>query len=189
MEQARNFNVRIYDYFLSESLQMKNALPTVEGAIMLAMQALPVTLDGCSVAILGYGRIASLLAERLVGLGANVTVFARKERDLAHASLRHCRAIPLKGDDANSSLCQLSNECRIVFNTVPERIATENVLRSWNYDCVLMELASLPGGFDMVSAEKMGFPLILAQGLPGKCFPETAGRIIAETVLDYLDNA
>ena len=52
-----------------------------------------------------------------------------------------------------------------------------------------MELASLPGGFDTFFAEKMGFSLILAQGLPGKIFPETAGRIIAETVLDYLDNA
>jgi dipicolinate synthase subunit A len=52
-----------------------------------------------------------------------------------------------------------------------------------------MELASFPGGFDFVAAEKMGFSLILAQGLPGKHFPETAGRIIAETVLDLLDNA
>ncbi len=188
-EQAAQAGIELYDYFLSEGLQMKNALPTVEGAIMLAMQALPVTLDGCPVAILGYGRIASLLAERLTGLGANVTVFARKERDLAHARLRHCRAIPLKGAEANSSLCRLPDDCRIVFNTVPEQIVSEQVLKRWNRDCVLMELASFPGGFDFVAAEKMGFHLILAQGLPGKHFPETAGRIIAETVLDLLNNA
>lgn len=189
MEQARQAGVSVHDYFLSERLQMKNALPTVEGAIMLALEALSRTLDGCSVVILGYGRIASLLAERLVALGADVTVFARKERDLAHASLRHCRAIPLKGADTESSLCQLPRECRIVFNTVPERIVTQKVLEGWNRDCILMELASLPGGFDTVFAEKMGFLLILAQGLPGKIFPESAGQIIAETVLDYLDNA
>lgn len=184
VQQAKDAGVQICDYFHFEGLQMRNALPTVEGAIMLALEALPVTLDGCSVAILGYGRIGSLLAERLVALGANVTVFARKERDLAHARLRHCRSIPLN----DFSLCQLSDECRIVFNTVPERIVTEKVLMSWNRDCVLMELASLPGGFDTVFAEKMGFPLIFAQGLPGKHFPETAGKMIAETVLDYLDN-
>lgn len=188
VEQAKQVGIRLYDYFLSESLQMKNALPTVEGAIMLAMQALPVTLDGCAMAILGYGRIASLLAERLIALGADVTVFARKERDLAHATLRHCKAIALKGADAGSSLCHLSEQCRIVFNTVPERIVSEKVLEFWRRDCVLMELASLPGGFDTLSAEKMGFQLIMGQGLPGKLFPESAGTIIAQTVLDLLDN-
>ena len=188
-EQAKQAGVRLCDYFFSESLQMKNALPTVEGAIMLAMQALPVTLDGCAMAILGYGRIASLLAERLIALGADVTVFARKERDLAHATLRHCKAIALKGADASSSLCHLPEQCRIVFNTVPEKIVSEKVLEFWRRDCVLMELASLPGGFDMFSAEKMGFHLILAQGLPGKVFPETAGTIIAQTVLDLVHNA
>lgn len=188
MDQARQADVSICDYFLSESLQMKNALPTVEGAIMLAMQALPITLDGCSVAILGYGRIASLLAERLVAFGAEVTVYARKERDLAHARLRHCKAIALKGTDEDSTLCDLSDRCRIVFNTVPERIVSDKVLASWRRDCVLMELASLPGGFDMAFAEKMGFPIILAQGLPGKHFPESAGKIIAETVLDLVTN-
>jgi len=188
MEQAKQAGRSVCDYFLSESLQMKNALPTVEGAIMLAMQALPVTLDGCAVAILGYGRIASLLAQRLVALGADVTVYARKERDLAHARLRHCNAIALKGADENSSLYALSDRCRIVFNTVPGRIISEKVLENWRRDCVLMELASLPGGFDTVAVEKMGFPLILAQGLPGKHFPETAGKIIAQTVLDYVAN-
>ena len=188
-EQAKQVDVWLCDYYFSESLQMKNALPTVEGAIMLAMQALPVTLDGCSVAILGYGRIASLLAERLVALGADVTVFARKERDLAHAVLRHCKAIELKGVDADSSLCHLPEQCRIVFNTVPERIVSKKVLEFWRRDCVLMELASFPGGFDTLSAEKMGFHLILAQGLPGKLFPETAGTIIAQTVLDLVHNS
>ena len=190
VEQAKQADVRLCDYYLSESLQMKNALPTVEGAIMLAIQSLPVTLDGCSVAILGYGRIASLLAERLIALGADVTVFARKERDLAHAALRHCKAIALKGGvDSESSLCRLPEQCRIVFNTVPEKIVSEKVLACWRRDCVLMELASLPGGFDTLSAEKMGFHLILAQGLPGKVFPETAGTIIAQTVLDLVHNA
>ena len=188
-EQAKQADVRLCDYYLSESLQMKNALPTVEGAIMLAMQALPVTLDGCSVAILGYGRIASLLAERLVALGADVTVFARKERDLAHAAIRHCKAIALKGVDTESSLCHLPEQCRIVFNTVPERIVSHKILEFWRRDCVLIELASLPGGFDTLSAEKMGFHLILAQGLPGKLFPETSGMIIAQTALDLVHNS
>ena len=147
-EQAKQRGMRIYDYFLSEALQMQNALPTVEGAILLALDALPVTLDGCEVAVLGYGRIGSLLAEKLCALGAKVTVYARKERDLAHARLRHCTPVALQGADESSALCGLSDQCRIVFNTIPHVVVTEPILRCWRRDCVLMELASLPGGFD-----------------------------------------
>ena len=184
VEQAEKRGIRIHDYFSSEALQMRNALPTVEGAILLALQALPVTLQGCSVAVLGYGRIASLLAERLLALGADVTVYARKERDLEHARLRRCKAKALFGEDETSSLCELSSDCRIVFNTVPQRIVTESVLRHWRGDCVLMELASLPGGFDTVAAEKLSFPLIIASALPGKYFPETAGNILADVLIE-----
>lgn len=182
VEQAADVGIRVYDYFLSEYLQMQNALPTVEAALYLAMQALPVTLDGCHAAVLGYGRIASLLCERLYVLGANVTVYARKERDLAHAKLRHFHPVPLIGNDETSSLTQLPHDCRIVFNTIPHQIVTRAVLSYWRRDCVLMDLASFPGGFDTLAATELSFPLILASALPGKHFPETAGNIIAETL-------
>lgn len=188
-EQAKQRGIRIYDYFLSEPLQMYNALPTVEGAILLALDALPVTLDGCEVAVLGYGRIGSLLAEKLRNLGARVTVYARKERDLAHARLRHCTAVALQGTDEASSLCGLSDQCRIVFNTIPQTIVTEAVLRCWRRDCVLMELASLPGGFDRSAVEKLSFSWVLASALPGKYFPETAGMILADVLTDLVKEA
>ena len=51
---------------------------------------------------------------------------------------------------------------------------------------MLMELASLPpGGFDTVAAVEMAFPLIIASALPGKHFPESAGNIIADTLLEW----
>lgn len=183
LEQAEQANVETVDYFSSERLQMQNSLPTVEAALMLAMNALPVTLDGCEVAVLGYGRIGSLLAEKLCALGARVTVYARKERDLCHAILRHCKAIALVGENETASLNHLSDQCRVVFNTVPQRIVTESILKNWRRDCVLMELASLPGGFDTVAAEKLSFPLIIASALPGKHFPETAGKILADVLI------
>ncbi len=184
MEHGEARGIRICDYFSSESLQMRNALPTVEGAILLALQALPVTLQGCGVAVLGYGRIASLLAERCAALGADVTVYARKERDLEHAKLRRCHAVSLCGEDEASTLCALPPQCRVVFNTVPQRIVTEPILRQWKRNCLLVELASLPGGFDTVAAEKLSFQLIIASALPGKYFPETAGNILADVLTE-----
>ena len=51
-----------------------------------------------------------------------------------------------------------------------------------------MELASLPGGFDTVAAEKLDFPLILASALPGKHFPETAGHILADVLVELINS-
>lgn len=184
--QAEGVGVQWYDYFQWERLQMKNALPTVEAALYLAMEQLPITLDGCHAAILGYGRIGSLLAEKLIAIGAKVTVYARKERDLAHAELRHCRGVPLEGIGETSTLCDLSPSCRIVFNTVPQQIVDRAVLECWRRDLVLLDLAaSPPGGFDTVAAVELAFPLTIASALPGKHFPETAGQIVADTLLEW----
>lgn len=184
--QAEGVGVQWYDYLQSERLQMRNALPTAEAALYLAMQLLPVTLDGCHVAVLGYGRVGSLLTEKLVAMGAEVTVYARKERDLAHAELRHCRAIPLVGCGKDSTLCDLPRNCRIVFNTIPQQIVGREVLECWRRDLFLMELASVPpGGFDTVAADELSFSLTIASALPGKHFPETAGRIVADTLLEW----
>jgi dipicolinate synthase subunit A len=71
------------DYTQSDSFAERNAIPTAEGALMLAMQALPVTLHGLSCLILGAGRISRALQMRLSGLGAHVTVAARRFPDLA----------------------------------------------------------------------------------------------------------
>lgn len=185
-EGAVRRQISVEDYYDSEILQMRNALPTAEGALYLAMQTLPVTVDGLSVAVTGYGRIASLLAEKLYALGASVTVYARKKRDLTHAELRHLHTVCLTGEGERSSLCRISSDCRMIFNTVPCRIFTEPVLRCLPRQCILMELASAPGGFDPVCAERLGLRWILASALPGKYYPETAGRILAQTVSELL---
>ena len=181
---AKGFD--ILDYFDSEALQMRNALPTVEGAIYLALSKLPVTLCGNKVAVLGYGRIASLLAERLLALGAHVTVYARKERDLAHAEIRGLTARQLRGEGDGSSLCEIPWDCRVIFNTIPSRILSSEILEHLPRGCILMELASFPGGFDFPSAERAGLCPLLASALPGKLFPESAGKILAQTVSEIL---
>lgn len=187
IEQAEAAGMVIEDYYESELLQMKNALPTVEGAIMLAMNELPVVVSGSHFSVIGYGRIASLLAEKLHALGGNVTVYARKTRDLAHAELRGFKAVRLMGEQGQDSILEIDPRCRAVFNTVPAQILSELVLRRIPSSCILMELASLPGGFDPSVAERLGLRWILASALPGKCFPESAGRIIAEVIADRLE--
>ena len=43
-------------------------MPTAEGAIQLAMEELPISLDGALVLVIGFGRLGRVLVDRLAGL-------------------------------------------------------------------------------------------------------------------------
>ena len=57
--KAADLSVDLTDYSVSDEVQIRNAIPTAEGAIALAMQALDVTLHGSRVCVLGFGRIGA----------------------------------------------------------------------------------------------------------------------------------
>lgn len=173
-----------YDYFLSEVLQLKNALLTAEGAIEIAMRELPVALDGTKISIVGYGRIGELLAKKLRGLGAKVTVYARREEVLARVELAHCEARSIR---TASALGSIDPETRILFNTVPEILFKDSVLESFPKGCIFIDLASAPGGIDTNAAQAQGIRSFMASALPGKYAPETAGIILAQTIDSYIE--
>ncbi|MBR3893745.1 MAG: dipicolinate synthase [Clostridia bacterium] len=185
---AEQKSVEWVDYYESEILQLKNALPTAEGAIAIAMQELPVTIAGVSAAVIGYGRIASLLAQKLHALGAQVTVYARRTEQLTQASLHHHKVQKLTLPDGESALSCLSDDCRVVFNTVPHRLITREVLKKIPHRCVLIDLASAPGGIDHAAAQELNIRSVWGTALPGKCTPESAGRYIAETLAQMLES-
>ena len=140
------------------------------------------TLDSAKAAVVGYGRIGSLLAEKLRALGADVTVLARRREVLQHAELRHHKGVLLHCKDGYRGLEEIPKDCRVIFNTVPNRIFTGDALEQIPRDCLFVDLASAPGGIDFVAAEKLGIRAVWATALPGKYSPETAGIMIAETV-------
>ncbi len=74
---------RAGDYASREEFCIRNAIPTAEGTIQIAMQELPVTIHGLRCLILGAGRLSKALQTRLSLLGADVTVAARRCSDLA----------------------------------------------------------------------------------------------------------
>ena len=51
---------------------------------------------------------------------------------------------------------------------------------------LIIDLASLPGGVDFDTAEKLGIYAVRALSLPGKCAPKTAGEIIKTNVFDII---
>lgn len=180
--EAEGRGIAVCDYADEEIYAIRNALPTAEGALVLAMRALPVTLAGCRVGVLGYGRIGRVLCRMLHVLEARVTVAARKPADLARIVVDGATPLAIASTEGHSTLSAL-RDCRVIFNTVPHRILDADTVPHLRRDVCIIDLASAPGGIDPQLALDRGLHLIRAPGLPGKCAPETAGEIIAETVI------
>ena len=176
---AAEYNRKIIDYWQDEQLQVRNAVPTAEGAAAIAIQELKTTVAGSRCTVIGFGRVGKALGMTLVRLGAEVTVAARSTADRGWAKAFGCKTIPL--EEYLIKPC----DADIVYNTVPVTLLTEQVLCRYKSRPILVELASYPG-IDSRSAEALGFRLIQAGGLPAKVAPVTAGRIIGETVLDLM---
>lgn len=173
-------NVKYIDYLKREELMIKNAIPTAEGAIEIAMEEMPITLHGSRCLVVGYGRIGKILSSMLKGIGASVTVSARKHSDLAW--------IESRGFDSlhNIRLKESISEFDVVFNTVPALILDDAVLKNINPDTLIIDLASKPGGVDFALAKDLGLKVIWSLGLPGKAAPITSGKIIKDTVINIL---
>lgn len=168
---------RIIDYMSREDLSLKNAVPTAEGAVQIALDELPVTLSGLSVLIVGMGRIGTALAEILKGFGADITVAVRNAKGAGKARVIGVKSVCTKDMDTDYGL---------VFNTAPELVFDRELLRKFSDDTLFIDLASRPGGFDFDSAAELGKKVIWALGIPGKTAPVTAGEIVAETIINIL---
>lgn len=170
--EGKNF----IDYSLREDFRIKNAVPTAEGALSLAMTSLECTLFGAKAVVVGYGRIGKYLSLLLKSMSASVTVVARSLHSRATAEINGLKAVGF--DETGASL----TEAQVVFNTVPDLVITEKEIAVMKEDCLLIDLASLPGGVDEGAAQSYGIKFLRALSLPGKVAPITAGRIVFETV-------
>lgn len=179
-EYARRCGRELCDYLSREELQLKNAVPTAEGTIEILMRRLPVTLAGAQIAVIGYGRTAQSLCDALLGLGASVTVWARKPAALALAGTRGCAALPL------SDFSERRRRYEAVVNTVPAPVLAEAELRRLPRGCLVLDIASERCIADEKAVSALGIEYERALSLPGKAAPKTAGRIIVETVFEIL---
>ena len=158
---------RVWDFLKDEGYLARNAAITAHCALKLALQQLQTTLPDTKVLILGWGRIGKCLGKLLKDLGCPVTVYARKEAD---------RAMLCALGYSTQSTCFPAG-FDLVFNTIPAAIVPEEALLPCP-DLIKIDLASTPG--------IPGNSGISARGLPGKLAPVSSGRLIANTVLQYI---
>ena len=161
-----------YDLLKDPFYLAKNAQITAHCAVQLAMEQLPVTLDGCPVLLLGWGRIGKCLSKLLRDLGAEVTVAVRKAEDRALAAALGFETADIHDLDA------VLGKPRLICNTVPAAVLDRRHAALCAQGCLKLDLASRPG----IDAPDV----VDARGLPGLYAPESAGTLIAETVLRLL---
>jgi len=164
------------DFLSREDFMIPNAVATAEGALELAMREMQVTLHGAKALVIGYGRIGALLCRSLSALGALVSCATRRDD---HAAWLRTAGIPslhtLRMGGALGGF-------EVVFNTAPHLVLPYARLRELPERCLLIDLASPPGGIDFKAAEKLGLSAVWALSLPGKCAPESAARYMRDTL-------
>lgn len=173
--------LKCVDYFEREELSVLNAVPTAEGAVQIAMEELPTTIYGQKVLVTGMGRVSKVLIKILNAMGADVDVTARKYSDLAWAGIYGSNGIHI------SQIDKTLEKYDLVFNTVPSVIFDEQKLSKLKKSCLVLDLASKPGGVDFETAGTLGVKTVWALSLPGKVAPVTSGEMIAETIMNILD--
>lgn len=178
IEYAEQKGLRVIDYFVSESFQIKNAYITAEAAVSVAMNNMKKSIRGAKFTITGFGRIAKILSAILIKLGGDVCVLARKESDLVWAELEGARGVRI----CRESLKKACEESDMIFNTVPEWLFYEDELLRMGNSTQIVDLASSPGGVDLSAAKRLGSKVLWASSLPGKYAPESAGELIAECI-------
>lgn len=180
-QEAITAGICVFDYFEREELTVLNAIPTAEGALQIAMEKMPTTINGSNCLITGNGRISRMLSRILHALGAHVTIAARRPSDLAWATAGGCRAIHIQ--DISREISRYD----VIFNTVPALILYNYILKKVRKDSWIIDLASAPGGLDFNAAEELELNVVWAASLPGKVAPLTAGSIIKDTILNIIE--
>lgn len=171
-----NKTIRNIDLLQLEELTILNAIPTVEGTIKIAIEETETTIHESNVMIFGYGRIGKILCKNFKNLGAKVYCVARKEADLVW--IREEGYIPIRYNEAEKEASLID----IIINTVPSLVIKEKIVKNLKKSCLIIDVASNPGGVDKNIAKRYKIKVISALGIPGKIAPLTAAKYIKETI-------
>lgn len=170
------FNVT--DLTQNEEFLRRNAELTAEGAIFSAMRVSERAIMDCACLVVGWGRIGRALAERLIALGAKVTVASRTDRGMRLAQSRGAETVE------TSKIKEALPDCDIVFSTPPYSVIGHEELACADIGTLLIDLASAPYGIDLEAARALGIRAWREPGLPGRYCPESAAMVLMSHLLD-----
>lgn len=85
-----------------------------------------------------------------------------------------------------NELAENLSQYDIIINTVPQLILNKEKIQYIKKDCLLIDLASKPGGIDRNACREQGLKLIWALALPGKVAPKTSAKFIKNTIYNII---
>lgn len=184
VQLCKKKGVVLFDYMKENTIAIKNAVATAEGAIAEAIINSKINLHGSQCLVMGFGRCGEILADKLRGLNCNVTVMARNEEKMARAIAYGYHVKPC-GSMEEHGLLKEKEECyQFIFNTVPALIADRGFLKEQKNTVTIIDIASAPGGVDYEACKELGIMVRNCPGLPGKYAPKTSAYILAEAVMN-----
>ena len=170
----------LHYYFDDELLAMKNAYFTAEGALAAIILKTDRSVKDMRALVLGGGRVGKSVAKLLHDNRCNVFVATRDAKEYAYASIFSDGVYLFEDFKARV------HEFDLIVNTVPKVILTGDTLERVKKDCLILDLASKPGGVDFARAAELGLCTAHELGIPGKTAPRSAGLAIKDSVLKIL---
>ena len=179
-EMLKIKNIPYYDFMQMETVSIANAIATAEGSIVEAVTRSPINLHGSKCLVLGFGRCAKILADKLKGLNASVTIGARNDDALAYANAYGYNTLKI------TALTKEIENYHFIFNSIPSMVLDECVLSHVRKDVAIIDIASSPGGTNFDYCKQMKINASLCLGLPGKYSAKTSAEILNTALLGLI---
>ena len=179
-ERCDSLSIPCHDFMRMEEVAWRNAVATAEGAVAEAIALSPVNLYRSRCLVTGYGRCASILADRLKGMGAGVTVAGRDAYRLVQAHCLGYDTCLLK------ELESVIGEFDFIFNTIPSLVLDGALAKQLQENASVIDIASAPGGVDFQALKRRNIRARLCPGLPGRYSPHSSAIILYEAVMEHI---
>ena len=163
------------DYMKIPEIAIQNAVATAEGAICEAIKASSINIQSSRCLVIGYGRCGTVIADKLSCLKADVSVLTIKPADIA-------RAYASGYNKASGDFSAYD----FIFNTAPAMVITPGRINTMKGSCIIIDIASKPGGTDFSYCKSRGITAKHCLGLPAAYSPETSARIIFDEIIKYI---
>ncbi len=178
---AAQRGMELYDYMRCPEFSARNAAISAEGAVSELMSKARTALCDMRILVVGWGRIGKLLINKLSALCPALYLMSQNSESRALARELGCASL------APDCPPELLGGFDAVINTAPAPVIAD--LSAFRGSCILLELASAPGGIDGVCAKERGLELCVLRGLPGRYAPESAARAVYDAVSGILKGA
>ena len=163
------------DYMKIPEIAIQNAVATAEGAICEAIKASSINIQSSQCLVTGYGRCGTVIADKLSCLKADVSVLTIKSEDIAKASANGYNIA--SGDFGRYDF---------IFNTAPAPVITPGRINTMKGSCIIIDIASKPGGTDFEYCQSRGITAKHCLGLPAIYSPKTSAKIIFDEIIKYI---